>query len=312
MQQTVLITGCSTGIGRATARSFLADDWTVYATARSPDSLSDLAAAGATTLRLDVTEQADVDRVVETVLEQSGRLDCLVNNAGYGQLGAVEDVPTDAVREQYEVNVFGPHRLVRAVAPHMRRRGAGTIVTVSSFETWFPFAGTGVYSASKAALTTESRALRQELAGDGVDVVVVEPSLVATEFYDRMREELADLEQSSAYADLYSVLDRVSDIDGTGPGVASPDAVADAVHSAAVSEDPEYRHLVGPLATIGQVVGGLVPAPQRTRLMALGIRLLTSAPGRRALDWWVSQTGAESRSPQRTESRAPAEVERRS
>lgn len=121
---TVLITGCSSGIGRETAIAFAEDGWTVYATDPEPDELADLTARGCTTLELDVTDDESVQTAVDRVLDDS-RLDCLINNAGYEQLGPLEDVPSDQLREQFEVNTFGAHRVTRAVLPSMRARARG-------------------------------------------------------------------------------------------------------------------------------------------------------------------------------------------
>lgn len=227
MQKTVLITGCSSGIGHATARTFLADDWLVYATARDPTEMTDLDEAGAVTAQLDVTVTGDIDRVVERIIEDQGRIDCLINNAGFGQTGPVEDVPIDEVREQYEVNTFGPHRLMRAVLPHMRARGSGTIINVTSINDRLPFAGSGVYSGSKSALATVSEVVRQEVQNFGVDVVVVEPSFVATDFYDRMLDELDDVDHTPAYTELYKLLEQLRAVEGGGLGIASPEAAAE-------------------------------------------------------------------------------------
>ena len=160
MRETVLVTGCSTGLGRATARAFLGSGWTVYATARDERELRGLARRGARTATLDVTSETDVIAVVEGMVEEVGRIDCLVNNAGYGQLGPVEDVDTERVVRQFDANVFGPHRLVRAVLPHMRSRSAGRIVNVSSAVGRFALPGVGIYSSSKFALRAISDALR--------------------------------------------------------------------------------------------------------------------------------------------------------
>ena len=286
MRDTALITGCSTGNGRATARAFLDDGWRVYATARDPDELAGLEAAGATTARLDVTSTDDAERVVDLVVREEDGVDCLVNNAGYGQLGPVEDVPTEAVREQFDVNVLGPHRLLRAVLPSMRERGSGTVVNVTSFNAHLPFAGTGVYSGSKSALASVSEALRQEVTPHGVDVVVVSPAFVATDFYDRMHDELDDADGSPAYADLYRLLDEMRAIQGGGPGIAPPEAVATTVLRAANADDPKVRYRVGSLATVGELVGTLLPEPWRDRAMRLGVRLMGSGPAQRLLTWW--------------------------
>lgn len=129
---TVLISGCSSGIGRETAITFAKDGWTVYATDPEPDELADLAAQGCNTLELDVTDGESVNTAVDRVLDDAGRVDCLINNAGYGQLGPLEDVSADQLKEQFEVNTFGAHRLTRAVLPSMRVHDFGTIIDNSS------------------------------------------------------------------------------------------------------------------------------------------------------------------------------------
>jgi NAD(P)-dependent dehydrogenase (short-subunit alcohol dehydrogenase family) len=181
--ETALITGCSSGIGQSTARHFVDDGWTVYATAREEGDIADL---DCRTDELDVTSGADIDRVVDRAIEEEGRLDCLVNNAGYGQYGPLEDVPTDELHRQFDVNVYGPHRLTRAVLPHMRDREEGTIVNVTSVAGRVVTPGGGAYSASKFAVEAMSDALRGEIDRFGVDVVLVEPGPVQTGFRDRM------------------------------------------------------------------------------------------------------------------------------
>jgi NAD(P)-dependent dehydrogenase (short-subunit alcohol dehydrogenase family) len=283
MDRTVLVTGCSTGIGAATARAFLDAGWTVYATGRDPDDLTGLADAGARTLALDVTSAAAAERAVEHVDEEEGGIDCLVNNAGYGQLGPVEDVPVDRVRDQYDVNVFGPLRLLRAALPRMRGAGGGTVVNVTSLESRFPFAGTGVYASTKSALTTLTQAARQEVADAGVDVVAVEPAFVATPFYERALAELEGLDRSPAHADLYEVLESARAVERGGPGVAAPEDVADAVLAAAEETDPDPRYEVGGLAAFGRVVDAVLPATLKPSAMRLGVRAVTSAPVRGVL-----------------------------
>ncbi|GAB3666991.1 SDR family oxidoreductase [Halopiger thermotolerans] len=285
MADTVLITGCSTGIGRATARAFLNDGWQVYATARDEDELVELANAGAATARLNVTSTADATRVTEWVIDEAGRLDCLVNNAGYGQLGPVEDVPVEAVQSQFDVNTFGPHRLIRAAVPHMRQVGGGTIVNVTSFNEELPFPGTGVYSASKSALSTLSEAIRAEVAPFGIDVAAVSPAFVATDFYDRMEDELDDFPHSRAYADLYRLLAEMRPIQGGGPLISSPDAVAETVLTAAKADDPRARYRVGSLAWAG-VLAGALPETWRGSLMRLLVRLMETGPAQRLLSRW--------------------------
>ena len=178
----VLITGCSSGIGHATAERLLAGGWKVYATARRPDSIADLADKGAITLALDVTDESSMAAAVQAVTEAEGAVGVLVNNAGYSQSGAVESVPIDQVRRQFETNVFGLIRMCQLVLPGMREQGWGKIVNVGSMGGRLTFPGGGVYHATKYAVEALSDALRFEVRGFGVDVILIEPGLIVTGF----------------------------------------------------------------------------------------------------------------------------------
>jgi NAD(P)-dependent dehydrogenase (short-subunit alcohol dehydrogenase family) len=176
--RTVLITGCSTGIGRATALRLARGGWTVLATARQPATLDELEAAGCRALALDVTSEDSM----RAALAEAGRVDVLINNAGYSLSGALETLPMDAVRRQFETNVFGLLRLTQLVLPGMREAGAGTIVNVSSMGGRLTFPGGGAYHATKYAVEAISDALRMEVGRFGIDVICVEPGLIRTEF----------------------------------------------------------------------------------------------------------------------------------
>jgi NAD(P)-dependent dehydrogenase (short-subunit alcohol dehydrogenase family) len=189
----VLITGCSTGIGRAAAAHLVAVGHTVIATARRVDDLTVLAAAGCQTLPLDVTDEASMRGAVDAIEAWHGRIDVLVNNAGYSQSGAVESVPLAQTRAQFETNVFGPLRLTQLVLPGMRRRGAGRVVNVSSMGGRLVFPGGGVYHASKYALEALSDALRYELRPFGIAVVLIEPGLIRTSFAATVGARLSSL-----------------------------------------------------------------------------------------------------------------------
>ncbi len=178
----VLITGCSSGIGRATALRLARSGWTVYATARRPESIADLEDAGARTLALDVTDEGSMRAAVDTVERAEGAVGVLVNNAGYSQSGAIETVPLEAVRRQFETNVFGPVRLSQLVLARMREQRWGKIVNVGSMGGRLTFPGGGHYHATKYALEAISDALRFELRGFGIDVILLEPGLITTEF----------------------------------------------------------------------------------------------------------------------------------
>ena len=178
----VLITGCSTGIGRAAAEHLAGRGWTVYATARRPESIEDLKDKGCRTLALDVTDEQSMRDAVKQVEDAEGAVGVLVNNAGYSQSGAVESVNLDDVRGQFETNVFGLIRMCQLVLPAMRRQGWGKIVNISSMGGKMTFPGGGIYHGTKHAVEAISDALRFEVRGFGVDVVVIEPGLIKTQF----------------------------------------------------------------------------------------------------------------------------------
>jgi len=275
--ETVLITGCSSGIGRETAHAFLEDGWEVYATARNPADVEALGEAGANIASLDVTDEGEIERVVDRIVDEQGRIDCLVNNAGYAQLGPVEDVPVDAVEDQFDVNVFGPHRLIRAVAPHMRERRTGTVVNVSSVAGRLATPGMGIYNGSKFAMEGISDALRPELAEYGVDVVLVEPGPVDTAFVDRASDEIDGLDRSDAYETLYSILDDTQAMGGGGPGAVQPREVAETILDAANLTDPAPRYPVGQVAKVS-MLGRFVPDRLRDRLYGVAFSLVAKNP----------------------------------
>ncbi len=178
----VLVTGCSSGIGHATAELLAARGWTVYATARRPDSIADLEAGGCRTLPLDVTDEESMRSAVATVAEAEGAVGVLVNNAGYSLSGAIETASPGEVRRQFETNVFGLVRMTQLVLPGMRAQGFGRIVNVSSMGGRLTFPGGGWYHATKWAVEALSDVLRYEVGGFGIDVVVIEPGLIRTRF----------------------------------------------------------------------------------------------------------------------------------
>lgn len=244
--RTVLITGGASGIGRACARVFLDNEWVVYATDIDTEGLEDLQAEGCRTDRLDVTADADVERVVGRIDGEMGRLDCLVNNAAFGQFGPLEDVPVERLHEQFDVNVYGPHRLTRAVLPLMRDREDGTIVNVSSFYGRVASPGSGAYAGSKHALEGMSDALRAEVDPFGVDVVLIEPGLVDTAFLDRMAPAVDALPRTPAYDDLYETIDDLTVAARSMPFASTPAEAATVIHDAAAVSDPDARYTVGP------------------------------------------------------------------
>jgi len=182
ISKAVLITGCSSGIGEATARRLAAGGWTVYASARRLESIEHLRDAGCRTLALDVTDEDSMRAAVDEIERAEGAVGVLVNNAGYSQGGAIEQVPLEAVRRQFETNVYGPIALTQMVLPGMRSQRWGKIVNIGSMGGRLTFPGGGLYHATKYSLEAISDALRFEVKGFGVDVVLVEPGLIVTEF----------------------------------------------------------------------------------------------------------------------------------
>ncbi len=194
MSRTILITGCSSGIGAAMARAFNARGHRVYATARRPESLASLAAAGIATLQLDVNDDASIAAAFKTVESEAGQLDMLVNNAGFSQVGAVLDLTRDDLRSQYETNVISPVAVTRAALPLLRRAvavsGVADVVNVGSIVGLFTTPFAGAYCSSKAAIHALSDALRMELAPFGVRLIMVQPGGVQSSFGDHAEEAL--------------------------------------------------------------------------------------------------------------------------
>ncbi|EFW92621.1 oxidoreductase [Haladaptatus paucihalophilus DX253] len=275
MDETVLITGCSSGIGRETALSFLADGWEVYATARNPADIQTLGEKGCHISTLDVTEADDVERVIDEIIDEHGHLDCLVNNAGYAQPGPVEDVPIEQVHAQFDVNVYGPLRLARAALSHMRERGKGTIINVSSAVGRVAVPGMGIYSGSKFALEGISDSLRGEVDEYDVDVVLVEPGPVDTEFYDRASDEIEGVERSGGYDRFYEMYGDRQAVDGGMPGAVHPKEVADTILDAANVQHPDARYPVGTVAQLTDYAR-ILPASWLDKLYGTVSELSTS------------------------------------
>ena len=266
----VLITGCSTGIGRATALRLVKAGHTVYATARRVESIADLRAAGAHTLALDVTEEASMTAAVEHVTAEQGAVGVLINNAGYSQSGAMETLSMDDLRRQFETNVFGLVRMCQLVLPGMRRQGWGRIVNISSMGANFTFPGGGAYHASKYAVEAISDALRFEVKGFGVDVVVIQPGLIRTEFAATAKTGLVT--DDGPYAEFNaSVGAATEEAYAKGPLAklgGDPDSVAKAVEQAITAKRPPIRVRVTPSAHVLIGINGLMSDSMWDRFLA--------------------------------------------
>lgn len=248
VSKAVLITGCSTGIGRATALRLAKAGHTVYATARKVETLQELAAAGCKTLALDVCDEASIRRAVATVEQEAGAVGVLVNNAGYGSEGPIEEVPMEEVRRQFETNVFGLTILTKMVLPGMRKQGWGKIVNLSSMGGRMTLPGGGFYHATKYAVEAISDALRFEVQGFGIDVVVIEPGPIKTEFGDTAIKRVAALGGAdSPYREFLTVLQRQIRDAYEGPMgrlAADADAVAKVIETAITASRPRTRYVI--------------------------------------------------------------------
>jgi NAD(P)-dependent dehydrogenase (short-subunit alcohol dehydrogenase family) len=251
----VLITGCSSGIGHATAEHLAARGWTVYATARRTESIAELADRGCKTLALDVTDEDSMRTAVAAVEDAEGAVGVLVNNAGYSQSGAIETLPLELLRAQFETNVFGLVRMCQLVLPGMRRQGWGRIVNVSSMGGRLTFPGGGAYHGTKHAVEALSDALRFEVRGFGVDVVVIEPGLIKTRFGETAAGSIdaAAAAADDPYADFNAAVGTATAEVYEGPLArlgGGPETVARAIERAITSRRPKTRYKVTPSARL--------------------------------------------------------------
>ena len=247
ISKAVLITGCSTGIGRATAEHLAARGWNVYATARKPESIADLASRGCKTLALDVCDDASMRAAVATVERAEGSVGVLINNAGYGLEGAFEEVPMTDIRRQFETNVFGLVAMTKLVLPGMRRQRWGRVVNLSSMGGKLTFPGGAYYHATKHAVEALSDALRFEVKGFGIDVIVIQPGPIKTRFGDTAVGSIA-MPKDSPYASFNVVLEKqIREAYEGGPMArfaAPPQAVAEVIEKAIRATNPKTRYKV--------------------------------------------------------------------
>ena len=245
--QVAIVTGASSGIGHATALRLHEAGYTVYAGARRVEKMKDLADLGIHAIELDVTDDASVVALIDQVIAETGRIDVLVNNAGYGAFGALEDVPNDEGRRQFDVNVFGLARLTQLVLPYMRAQRSGRIINMSSMggRIYEPLGSW--YHATKFAVEGMSDALRLELAPFGIDVVLIEPGGMNTEWGAIAADSLLATSAHTAYAaQATGVARMLRSVDQKPKPSSSPDRIARAVVRAAQARRPKTRYLLGP------------------------------------------------------------------
>ncbi len=246
----ILITGCSSGIGRATAELMAANGHRVYATARNIETIADLAERGCRTLPLDVTDEQSMRAAVAAVEKAEDAVGVLVNNAGYSLSGAVETLDMDDVRRQFETNVFGLIRMCQLVLPGMRRRRSGRIINLSSMGGKLTFPGGGAYHASKHAVEAISDALRFEVKGFGVDVVVIEPGLIKTHFAETAKATV-DEGDGGPYAKFNQAVAAATVDAYEGPFArlgGGPETVARTIEKVVTAKRPRTRYPVTPSA----------------------------------------------------------------
>ncbi|MGW5238247.1 oxidoreductase [Monashia sp. NPDC004114] len=248
MTKVALVTGASSGIGASIASHLVATGWTVYAVARRVERMTGLASRGVKTFAMDVTDDASMVAGVDRVIEEEGRIDALVNNAGYGSYGAVETVPIDEARRQFEVNVFGLARLTQLVTPHMRTQRSGTIVNISSIGGKFYEPLGAWYHATKFAVEGFSDSLRLELAPFGIDVVIIEPGPILSEWNAIARDSLVEQSLGTVYEDKARKMAAQFERVDTPRMSSGPEAVAEKVLKALEATNPAARYPAGRMA----------------------------------------------------------------
>jgi NAD(P)-dependent dehydrogenase (short-subunit alcohol dehydrogenase family) len=248
VSKAVLITGCSSGIGYATAELLAHQGWRVYATARKPETIGELEGKGCRLLALDVCDEESMRSAVTAVEEAEGAVGVLINNAGYSQSGAVEDVPMELVRRQFDTNVFGLVRMCQLVLPGMRRQRWGKIVNISSIGGKVVFPGGGFYHATKHAVEAISDAMRFELRGFGIDVIVIEPGLIKTRFGETAAGSIEGAATGEGvYADFNAAVAKTTSEAYDGPFGrlgGGPETVARKIEKAISKRRPKTRYPV--------------------------------------------------------------------
>ena len=247
-QPTALVTGASSGMGKAIARRLIDDGYLVYVAARSTGKMADLVQLGAVALRMDISKDAEIVAAVAAIAERSGGVDVLVNNAGYGLYGPVEEIGLDEARYQFEVNVFGAARLTQLLLPAMRAKGRGTIVNITSMGGKIYTVLGAWYHATKHALEGWSDSLRLELEPFGIRVVVIEPGLIETGFGAAASTNILERSGDGPYAKVaQSVAASMERSYGHGRGT-DPKVIAEVVGEAVKSPRPKTRYAAGKYA----------------------------------------------------------------
>lgn len=240
-----LVTGASSGIGEATALKLKSLGYTVYAAARRIERMSALTESGIHSISMDVTDDASMQNAIQKIIANSGRIDVLVNNAGYGSYGAVEDVPLKEAQAQFDVNVFGAVRLIQLALPYMRSQGAGNIINITSMGGKLHTPLGAWYHGTKFALEAISDCLRLELQPFGIHVVVVEPGGIKTEWADIAASKLQEVSGHSIYANQAHAMAKSMISESSRKRQSPPELIADTIAKAVTSKRPKTRYAVG-------------------------------------------------------------------
>lgn len=247
-KKVILITGASSGIGKATAHTLLKEGHTVYCSARTVEKMQDLKKHGGKLLAMDVTQHQTLERGVRTILKREGRIDVLINNAGFGLYGTVEETSIDDARYQFEVNLFGLARLTQLLLPHMRKQKNGTIVNISSVagKIYTPLGAW--YHASKHAVEGWSDCLRLEVKPFGINVVLIEPGLINTAFGDVLMQPMLIRSGKGPYKKLARRVAHATHESYKKGNGSQPSVIADTISRALRARHPKTRYAAGKLA----------------------------------------------------------------
>lgn len=244
-KKVALVTGASSGIGEATALKLHERGFTVYGAARRLDRMQNLTQAGIHSLSMDVTDDASMQTAIDTIISQSGRIDVLINNAGYGSYGAVEDVPLSEARTQFDVNVFGAVRLIQLITPYLRKQRSGTIINITSMGGKIHTPLGAWYHGTKFALEAISDCLRMELEPFGINVVVIEPGGIKTEWAGIASEKLRTVSGHGPYAPQAHAMAESMIGEASIKRQSSPQIIADTIAKAVSARSPKTRYAVG-------------------------------------------------------------------
>ena len=256
----ILITGASSGIGYDAAETLARQGHRVYAAARRLERMEPLKSLGVQVIRMDVTDEESMQEGVRTVIQSEGRIDVLVNNAGYGFFGAIETVPMEDARRQLEVNVFGLARLTQLVLPHMRKQGSGRIINTSSIAGKMVFYMGGWYNVTKYSVEAFSDALRMEMKPFGIDVVMIEPGAIKTDWGIIAAQHLKESSAGSAYETVGTQWADNMDWFYKTNLLSSPQVITKAISQAVNSRHPKARYCRGRFSIIGRLAHALMPA----------------------------------------------------